>query len=181
MTTTLDVATEDLDTLPGSDQALIRVSATDGVNSAQDQSDATFTLSRKSPQAYIIEPRTGSQFAYTDTVVLRGRAMDAEDGPLGKTGIITWASNLSGTLGTGVELWVSDLPTGTHRITMEVTDSDGDTGTDEITIFVGVSPNKVYLPVVLKQASGGDIQSSAVTAPFPYLPVIVKDWHIHRW
>lgn len=46
---------------------------------------------------------------------------------------------------------------------------------------------RIYLPLIPKEASGGGIPSSAVTdAPlgetlsFPYLPVIVKEWHIHR-
>ena len=82
-------------------------------------------------------------------LVLRGMSLDAEDGSLGDEAY-TWTSNLSGTLGTGGELWVSDLPTGTHRITLTVTDSDGDTGTDTVSIFVGVSPNRVYLPLVLR-------------------------------
>jgi hypothetical protein len=142
-----DIDAKDLSTLPGSNQARIRVIATDGVNTAEDQSDAVFTLPRKSPQAHIVEPKSGGEFGWGSTVVLRGMSLDAEDGLLGDEAY-TWTSNLSGTLGTGGELWVSDLPTGTHRITLTVTDSDGDTGTDEIIIFVGVSPNKVYLPLV---------------------------------
>lgn len=33
---------------------------------------------------------------------------------------------------------------------MTVADSDGDIDTDEITIFMGVSPNKIYLSIELR-------------------------------
>ena len=45
---------------------------------------------------------------------------------------------------------VTDLITGTHRITLTVSDSDGNISMDEVIIFVGVSPNKVYLPLALR-------------------------------
>lgn len=148
-TSTLELDAENVSTLPGGDQARIRVIATDGVNTGEDQSDAVFILARKSPQAYIAEPKSGSEFEWGSTVVLGGAGLDAEDGSLGDEAL-AWTSNLSGTLGTGGELWVSDLITGSHRITLTATDSDGDTGTDAITIFVGVSLNKIYLPIVLR-------------------------------
>ena len=85
--------------------------------------------------------------------VFRASAIDAEDEPLDETGAITWTSSLSGTLGAGGELWVSGLSTGTHRITMTVADSDGDVGADEITIFVGVEMERIYLPLVLRDFS----------------------------
>ncbi len=110
------VDAQNLALLPGSSQARIRVIASDGVNTAEDQSNAVFTVARKSPQAYILEPQSGSQIEPGSTVVLMGTATDAEDGPLSETSAITWTSSLSGTLGTGGELWVSGLLTGTHLI-----------------------------------------------------------------
>jgi len=149
MGTSFEVDANNLSTVPGSDQASIRVIASDDVNTAEDRSDAAFTLTRKAPQAYIAEPKSGTEFESGTTVVLRGMSLDAEDGSLGDEAY-AWSSNLSGTLGTGEELWVSDLAAGVHRIILAATDSDGDTGTDEIVIYVGVSPSRTYLPVVLK-------------------------------
>jgi len=148
--TSFSVDARNLALLPGSSQARIRVIASDGVNTAEDQSNAVFTVVRKSPQAHILEPLGGSEFKVGDTIVFMGTSTDAEDGPLSAMSAITWTSSLSGTLGGGTELWVSDLPTGTHRITMTVADSDGYVSTDEIIVFVGVSPGKIYLPIVLK-------------------------------
>ncbi len=149
--TSYEVAVQDLLALPGSESARIRVTVTDGVHVASDESDATFSVSRKAPRAYIIAPDSGSEFAFGETIVFRGAALDTEDGPLDDTVPITWTAHLSGTLGTGAELWVSGLVTGAHRITLTATDSDGQIGTDEILIFVGISPLRVYLPVVLRQ------------------------------
>lgn len=145
------VAAEDLLALPGGDQARIRVTATDGVHVTSDASDATFTVTRKPPRAYVIEPENGSQFAFGETIVLRGATLDTEDGPLDETSPLTWTSSVSGTLGTGTELWVSDLVTGAHRITLSVVDSDGMPGADAVVIYVGVTPQYVYLPLVLRK------------------------------
>jgi hypothetical protein len=74
-------------------------------------------------------------------------SIDTEDGSLGGA-IFAWSSDQDGALGTGRELWASDLTTGTHRITLMVTDSDGYVGTDEVTVFVGRTT--LYLPLILK-------------------------------
>jgi hypothetical protein len=49
-------------------------------------------------------------------------------------------------------LWVTDLITGEHHITLQVTDSDGDQGKDEIVVYVGVTPEvrEIYLPMILR-------------------------------
>jgi len=77
--------------------------------------------------------------------ILLGRALDAEDGSL-DAGAFVWASDLDGTLGTGDDLTVRDLSPGWHTITLEVTDSDGQTGVDSMTIFV--SRERAYLPLI---------------------------------
>jgi hypothetical protein len=150
--TSFELDASDLATLPGSDQARIRVFASDGVNTAQDQSDAVFSLAHHPPQAHILEPGAGSRLEPGDTVVFRGTGIDAEDGLLAQTGTFSWASSLDGPLGTGAELWVSTLSTGVHRITMTLADSDGQIGTDQVTIYVGLSPKPIYLPLVMRES-----------------------------
>jgi hypothetical protein len=148
--TSFEADASDLTTYPGSDQARIRVIASDGVNTGHDQSDGVFSLARKPPQAHIFEPATGSYFEPGAMVVFRGTGVDAEDGPISEAGSITWASSLDGSLGSGGELWLNTLATGIHRITMMITDSDGNSGADAVTIYVGISPERIYLPVVVK-------------------------------
>lgn len=150
VSTTFAADATDLASYPGSDQARIRVIATDGVNTGQDQSDGIFSLAPKPPLASILEPATGHWFAAGETVVLRGAGLDAEDGRLAGAASFAWASSLDGSLGSGEELWLDNLSTGAHHITLTVTDSDGLTGTDEILILVGVSENRIYLPLVLR-------------------------------
>jgi hypothetical protein len=142
----------DLDTLedlPGSDEALIRVIATDGINTSTDESDAVFSVARHSPNAGILEPSTGRVYGSGEIVKLRGYGRDTEDGSMDHEAL-SWTSDLDGVLGAGRELWVSDLVTGTHHITLTATDSDGLSGTDETTVIVSAMPEWVFLPAILK-------------------------------
>jgi hypothetical protein len=148
--TSVQVTGHDFGGLPGGEQALVRVIATDGVNTGQDQSDAVFAVVRKPPLAHILEPVSGSRFEPGSAIVFRATGMDAEDLSLYDTGTVSWSSNLSGELGTGWEIWAKDLTIGAHHISMSLTDSNGQIGTDTVTIYVGISPEKTYLPVVLR-------------------------------
>jgi hypothetical protein len=133
--------------LPGSSQGRVQVIASDGVNTGQAVS-APFNLARHAPQAHIVEPETGSAFQRGQMVVLHGAALDAEDGMINNPAQMVWTSSLSGTLGSGPELWISTLPVGVHRITLTVADSDLITASDQIVVTVG---HWVYLPVVLRK------------------------------
>ena len=146
LTTTLTV--EDLSNLPGGDDALVRVIVSDGVNTSYSDSDV-FSLIRHAPEVSIVEPHSGRSYAWGDAVVLRGAALDAEDGPL--TGIV-WTSDIAGALGVGEELLLTTLITGVHHITAQVTDSDLMTGAATVKVGVGIEIEyeKVYLPLVLR-------------------------------
>jgi hypothetical protein len=145
---TPSLTVEDVTWLPGSNQARVRVTASDGVNTGQAIS-ARFSLARRAPEAHILEPPTGSTFVVGQKVALRGMALDPEDGPLSGEAQLAWTSNISGMLGTGSELALS-LPEGTHRIMLTATDSDQMTGSAEVVIHV-VAPQRLYLPLSFKE------------------------------
>jgi len=120
--------------IPGSDTALIRVVASDGFNTAKDESDAAFTVTDKPPTAMILQPANESRFLMDDVILLRGRGTDADDGILPATAF-NWTSSLDGYLGNGTTLTTMLTP-GTHQINLTVTDSKGNTARDTAVITV---------------------------------------------
>jgi hypothetical protein len=116
--------TVNLDELPGGDQALFRVIATDGVNTGQDDTDGVFRAPSKAPNARIISPGPNSSFSTAHTLVLVGEAFDCEDGQL-DCAALQWRSDRQGALGSGRSIAVTGLQPGPHRITLEARDKSG--------------------------------------------------------
>ena len=127
----------DLTRLPASNQALIRVTATDGFNSAQDQSNATFTVPEHAPETVITGPANNRLFIGDQTIILEGMGLDVTDGLLGDASL-TWMSSLNGVLGTGNSLAIStlNLLEGTHTITLTAKNSTARVGNAAISIQV---------------------------------------------
>jgi len=144
-TTTYTVATG---ALAGSVQSsLIRVTANDGINTGIDASDAPFTLPKHAPQV-VIETADGATFAPGAPIGLRGTANDAEDFHVDGSAL-RWTVERRGEVGTGESATVLDLPNGVYRVTLQATDSDGQTGSASIRIVVG-SVKSIYLPLIVK-------------------------------
>jgi hypothetical protein len=133
--------------LAGSDQARVRVVASDGLLTAQDASDDPFTVTPKPPQVAIDWPVDGSRLQPGQSLMLSGYAWDPEDGPVPSEDL-TWESDRDGFLGSGDEMAVSTLSSGRHVITLSATDSDDQVGTDSVSIFVHLPP--IYLPMMLR-------------------------------
>jgi hypothetical protein len=146
---TLDAAS-----VPGSDQGLFRVIASDGVNTAQDTSDGVFSVPDKDPQVWIVSPADGAVFVPGQAVGLEGMAVDLETGSLSESALV-WRSDVAGLLGTGELLHVTDLALGTHRITLTATDPHGSEASATVTIQVvdqsAVPETHVFLLLVLRQ------------------------------
>lgn len=142
-----------LDLLKGTSQGLLRVMASDGVNTAQDQSNATFRVAKHPPQVSIQSPTSDSLYVESQMLVLEGSAFDNEDGQLGDAAL-KWSSNLSGVLGNGHSLSVnaSALAEGIHTITLTAQDSDGQT--NSASLIVQVYRTRPVLPASLSVVPG---------------------------
>ena len=162
--------TADVTKLRASNQALVRVSASDGFNSAQDQSNAVFTVSEHAPEVSISTPLNNDLYVGDQMIILDGMGLDIEDGILDGSRL-SWSSNLNGPLGTGNSLAInaSTLLEGTHTITLTASDSTSRTGT--ATISIRVFRNRPVFPAMLSvgptnlafNASMGTVQSASQT------------------
>jgi hypothetical protein len=132
----------ELDTsyLTGSRDCLVRIIASDGLNSTVVVS-AKFGVEEHEPVVSILaEPLVGEN----GQVVLLGEGSDTEDGPL-VDGQLLWHSDKDGLLGEGQTLVSPPLSPGVHIISLTGTDTAGNASKAEVTVEIGVS---IYLPVV---------------------------------
>lgn len=123
----------DTSNLGGSGQALFRVIANDGVNTAQADS-APFTMANKPPRPMILAPGDNTHRHYGQLVNFSGTALDDQDGSVSDANLV-W-SDQDGVLGTGPLLSITTLPVGTHVITLTATDSVGLSAKTSITVIV---------------------------------------------
>jgi len=135
--------------LGGSTEAMVKVLASDGVNTGADQSDGPFVLQDNQPKVSILQPGPGASFRVADAVILAGAAFDPEDGDLAAPSLI-WESNRDGQLGSGslLTLPARELAPGPHVITLLAIDSHGQAGATTVEIFVAQA--QIYLPLVLR-------------------------------
>ena len=119
--------------LGGSQTALFRVVASDGVNTAHADS-AIFSMANKLPEPAILSPADGAHRHWGQLVNFNGEATDAQDGFVNPANL-AW-SDQNGPLGTGALLSISDLPVGTNVISLTATDSANLQSTTRITVIV---------------------------------------------
>jgi hypothetical protein len=117
----------------GGGAALLRVVASDGVNTAHADS-APFTMADKPPVPRIVTPQDGLHIHYGQLVNLSGEAEDAQDGGITGAGL-AWTSQ-HGPLGTGPLLSLDDLPVGANVITLTAANSQGLSASTHITVIV---------------------------------------------
>jgi hypothetical protein len=121
--------------IAGSEEARIRIVASDGVNTAFDESDSTFSTARKPPRLVIVRPGEGDIYPSGEQIIFDSRAIDLEDGFLERSAY-AWASNRDGALGQGRSIWGVPLSRGRHEITLTVTDRDGLSASATISILI---------------------------------------------
>jgi hypothetical protein len=123
--------------LRGTIKGRIRVIASDGFNTAADESDAVFTVPNHRPLLILVSPEREKLLWGIQAIRLKALAWDVEDGELGGTNV-SWNSSLDGVLGNGVEIQrrSNTLSEGTHLVTVTVTDSGGLTNGASVRITV---------------------------------------------
>src|SRR5689334_20707517 len=102
--------------LPGGEAGLVRVTASDGFNSAAADSPATFTVEGHAPEVFIGSPDDGVTITEGQPLVLHAYGTDVEDGPLAE-GTFDWSSSVDGSLGSGDLIIADSLSVGTHDLT----------------------------------------------------------------
>ena len=113
---------------------VIRLIATDS-DGAADTASVSIRINTP-PTATITDPPDGSSFTVGTNISFRGTGLDNEDGALTGTDIV-WSSDLlGGDFGSGSPTNENGLAVGVHTITLTATDSDGATGTDQITVTI---------------------------------------------
>ncbi|QRN99952.1 PKD domain-containing protein [Archangium violaceum] len=85
------------------------------------------------PTVHILSPQDGASLS-GGTLTLEGEASDAEDGPL-RDASLRWSSSVDGELGSGSPLRVT-LTRGTHRLSLDVADSHGQTARAQVSVTV---------------------------------------------
>jgi hypothetical protein len=147
-TTSLEVDSVEL---AGSNTALVRVLASDGLLTGEDQSNAVFTVARRSPRVQIQSPVSRRAFVPGELISLRGTADDLEDGGLVGDKLL-WSVTGQGQVGYGPEASLRLENPGNYTITLTATDSDQMQGSAQVDITVGAN---LYLEPPLRQIQVG--------------------------
>jgi hypothetical protein len=150
-TTSVQVPRENL---TAGTQALVRVWASDGIHTATDTSDWTFTVTNAMPGVRIVQPQGATTILAGQTLALEAHAYDADDGNLSGDQV-QWSSSADGPLGSGDHLAVYGLGVGLHTINVLVSDEQGATAGDAVLVTVlpapiDIAPATVFLPVLVR-------------------------------
>ena len=122
-----------LDGLPGSDAALMRIMVSDGYNTASAISQP-FSMTNRAPEPHIVSPGAYAQFPAGQMVLLKGNAMDAEQGGLSGTALMWSIDGVAA--GTGSDVIVNGLAPGEHIAQLSATDDAGNTGSVTATLMI---------------------------------------------
>jgi len=129
-----EAAVSDNSLLPGGEVVVVKVIARDGLQSGSAVSPS-FVVADRSPIAMIVQSTEGTSIPHTQVVELHALAQDPEDGLLNGDSV-AWTSDLDGPLGFGRRISRSDLSVGEHVVTVEATDSGGQTTRHSVLISV---------------------------------------------
>ena len=115
--------------IPGVHTVTCRATDSQGLSAT-----SSVTVTAFSPVARINHPSNGETRAAASSIPFVGDGRDFEDGALPDAGLV-WTSSLDGVIGTG-RTFNRSLSAGTNVITLTVTDSDGGTGAQSISLTI---------------------------------------------
>jgi hypothetical protein len=136
-----------VNSMAGGSDVRFRIVATDGINTAVDETDQVITIPNQPPVPNIFSPINGSITLPGGLVVLQGSATDMEDGTL-SDGSLVWTSDRQGELGIGPSVALNSLETGKHIITLTATDSYGISVQAQVQIVIAYP---MFVPLVRRR------------------------------
>ena len=115
---------------------IITASVTDN-DSETGSANITVTITANNPPVVTISlPTDGLSVVEGTNITFTGSVTDIEDNNATLTNNLSWDSNLDNNIGTGGSFSTTGLSIGVHTITASVTDSNGDPGSDNITVTI---------------------------------------------
>ena len=117
----------DFDQVAGSDDALVRVRASNGVHTTQATSNNHFQVRRKPPIVTMQSPVPNARIVRTVPLIAIGSATTLEEGPLTDPQAYTWISSRDGVLGHGRWIALNCLSLGEHELILTVSGNQGAT------------------------------------------------------
>jgi hypothetical protein len=121
-------------TLTGSEQALFRVLVTDGMHTAQDDSDFVFTVAEKAPTVSIVTPSADGQVSSAEPVILRGAARDAAGVELSGDSFVWELNGEPIAVGNSIS---AALPPGEQQLSLVVTADNG--MSEQVSVILNVA------------------------------------------
>jgi hypothetical protein len=88
------------------------------------------------PNVTITSPVPNHSEDFGTSITFTATVTDDFDDPLILEPLLVWTSDLDGQIGTGASFGISTLTVGAHVITAEVTDDDGETGSDSTNVTI---------------------------------------------
>ena len=140
--------------LPGSSLALIRILATDGVNTAEDRSDRPFTVAKKKPAIWITGFEEGAVVELDSVINLQANMISPDEEVLNGDDFV-WISDRIGLLGTGARLQLSTnrLAPGVNRISLLVFTKQAQPVSADLDLLRTPTLVEVYPPLQIKTPS----------------------------
>ncbi|MBF0227482.1 MAG: PKD domain-containing protein [Desulfobacterales bacterium] len=157
-------------------------------NGAVGTASRTITISRKTPKAKILDPDpnvckcptsvntstsidTGTdpcKYTQGNFIFFRGQGNEGTDTNtdiLLDSSALVWTSNINGQLGIGNNLTINNLEIGSHRITLTVTDQNGESSVSDVCIRVVDNQNT---PPIAQIDNAGSLTNCTCTNPCQY-------------